>query len=293
MTKQLGKRAAWIALIAVSGLFFLFALLTGVLERTSGDRVCSLFGSRFAAVEITADPDYPRGSLVRLQQGSIPENTPVAVYADGVLVLSDSRLSDSEVGGKVISHEQILGSVDLQIPGAGWLFILTGTDIGWILSLVFSFLFCAAGTIGLVRVRGEAAETPDPVIENSDPFPELDYKLGSRPAVSESFDVKTLVITQTRAASSAIRSQKGEVRIYASGQEKVLPLNIGRRVVMIGGYMITVDITKAPERTTEDITKELPVIRSGSTGASSAQQTSPEDRQKDRQEKERTEDSEE
>lgn len=293
MTKQLGKRAAWIALIAVSGLFFLFALLTGVLERTSGDRVCSLFGSRFAAVEITADPDYPRGSLVRLQQGSIPENTPVAVYADGVLVLSDSRLSDSEVGGKVISREQILGSVDLQIPGAGWLFILTGTDIGWILSLVFSFLFCAAGTIGLVRVRGEAAETPDPVIENSDPFPELDYKLGSRPAVSESFDVKTLVITQTRAASSAIRSQKGEVRIYASGQEKVLPLNIGRRVVTIGGYMITVDITKAPERTTEDITKELPVIRSGSTGASSAQQTSPEDRQKDRQEKERTEDSEE
>ena len=288
MTKQLGKRAAWIALIAVSGLFFLFALLTGVLERTSGDRVCSLFGSRFAAVEITADPDYPRGSLVRLQQGSIPENTPVAVYADGVLVLSDSRLSDSEVGGKVISREQILGSVDLQIPGAGWLFILTGTDIGWILSLVFSFLFCAAGTIGLVRVRGEAAETPDPVIENSDPFPELDYKLGSRPAVSESFDVKTLVITQTRAASSAIRSQKGEVRIYASGQEKVLPLNIGRRVVTIGGYMITVDITKAPERTTEDITKELPVIRSGSTGASSAQQTSPEDRQKDRQEKERT-----
>ena len=137
MTKQLGKRAAWIALIAVSGLFFLFALLTGVLERTSGDRVCSLFGSRFAAVEITADPDYPRGSLVRLQQGSIPENTPVAVYADGVLVLSDSRLSDSEVGGKVISREQILGSVDLQIPGAGWLFILTGTDIGWILSLVF------------------------------------------------------------------------------------------------------------------------------------------------------------
>ena len=293
MTKQLGKRAAWIALIAVSGLFFLFALLTGVLERTSGDRVCSLFGSRFAAVEITADPDYPRGSLVRLQQGSIPENTPVAVYADGVLVLSDSRLSDSEVGGKVISREQILGSVDLQIPGAGWLFILTGTDIGWILSLVFSFLFCAAGTIGLVRVRGEAAETPDPVIENSDPFPELDYKLGSRPAVSESFDVKTLVITQTRAASSAIRSQKGEVRIYASGQEKVLPLNIGRRVVTISGYMITVDITKAPERTTEDITKELPVIRSGSTGASSAQQTSPEDRQKDRQEKERTEDSEE
>ena len=293
MTKQLGKRAAWIALIAVSGLFFLFALLTGVLERTSGDRVCSLFGSRFAAVEITADPDYPRGSLVRLQQGSIPENTPVAVYADGVLVLSDSRLSDSEVGGKVISREQILGSVDLQIPDAGWLFILTGTDIGWILSLVFSFLFCAAGTIGLVRVRGEAAETPDPVIENSDPFPELDYKLGSRPAVSESFDVKTLVITQTRAASSAIRSQKGEVRIYASGQEKVLPLNIGRRVVTIGGYMITVDITKAPERTTEDITKELPVIRSGSTGASSAQQTSPEDRQKDRQEKERTEDSEE
>ena len=293
MTKQLGKRAAWIALIAVSGLFFLFALLTGVLERTSGDRVCSLFGSRFAAVEITADPDYPRGSLVRLQQGSIPENTPVAVYADGVLVLSDSRLSDSEVGGKVISREQILGSVDLQIPGAGWLFILTGTDIGWILSLVFSFLFCAAGTIGLVRVRGEAAETPDPVIENSDPFPELDYKLGSRPAVSESFDVKTLVITQTRAASSAIRSQKGEVRIYASGQEKVLPLNIGRRVVTIGGYMITVDITKAPERTTEDITKELPVILSGSTGASSAQQTSPEDRQKDRQEKERTEDSEE
>ena len=293
MTKQLGKRAAWIALIAVSGLFFLFALLTGVLERTSGDRVCSLFGSRFAAVEITADPDSPRGSLVRLQQGSSPENTPVAVYADGVLVLSDSRLSDSEVGGKVISREQILGSVDLQIPGAGWLFILTGTDIGWILSLVFSFLFCAAGTIGLVRVRGEAAETPDPVIENSDPFPELDYKLGSRPAVSESFDVKTLVITQTRAASSAIRSQKGEVRIYASGQEKVLPLNIGRRVVTIGGYMITVDITKAPERTTEDITKELPVIRSGSTGASSAQQTSPEDRQKDRQEKERTEDSEE
>ena len=293
MTKQLGKRAAWIALIAVSGLFFLFALLTGVLERTSGDRVCSLFGSRFAAVEITADPDYPRGSLVRLQQGSIPENTPVAVYADGVLVLSDSRLSDSEVGGKVISREQILGSVDLQIPDAGWLFILTGTDIGWILSLVFSFLFCAAGTIGLVRVRGEAAETPDPVIENSDPFPELDYKLGSRPAGSESFDVKTLVITQTRAASSAIRSQKGEVRIYASGQEKVLPLNIGRRVVTIGGYMITVDITKAPERTTEDITKELPVIRSGSTGASSAQQTSPEDRQKDRQEKERTEDSEE
>ena len=148
-----------------------------------------------------------------------------------------------------------------------------------------------------MRVRGEAAETPDPVIENSDPFPELDYKLGSRPAVSESFDVKTLVITQTRAASSAIRSQKGEVRIYASGQEKVLPLNIGRRVVTIGGYMITVDITKAPERTTEDITKELPVIRSGSTGASSAQQTSPEDRQEDhqedRQEKERTEDSEE
>ena len=297
MTKQLGKRAAWIALTAVSGLFFLFALLTGVLERTSGDRVCSLFGSRFAAVEITADPDYPRGSLVRLQQGSIPENTPVAVYADGVLVLSDSRLSDSEVGGKVISREQILGSVDLRIPGAGWLFILTGTDIGWILSLVFSFLFCAAGTIGLVRMRGAAAETPDPVIENSDPFPELDYKLGSRPAVSESFDVKTLVITQTRAASSAIRSQKGEVRIYASGQEKVLPLNIGRRVVTIGGYMITVDITKAPERTTEDITKELPVIRSGSTGASSAQQTSPEDRQedhqKDHQEKERTEDSEE
>lgn len=297
MTKQLGKRAAWIALIAVSGLFFLFALLTGVLERTSGDRVCSLFGSRFAAVEITADPDYPRGSLVRLQQGSIPENTPVAVYADGVLVLSDSRLSDSEVGGKVISREQILGSVDLRIPGAGWLFILTGTDIGWILSLVFSFLFCAVGTIGLVRMRGAAAETPDPVIENSDPFPELDYKLGSRPAVSESFDVKTLVITQTRAASSAIRSQKGEVRIYASGQEKVLPLNIGRRVVTIGGYMITVDITKAPERTTEDITKELPVIRSGSTGASSAQQTSPEDRQedhqKDHQEKERPEDSEE
>ena len=289
MTKQLGKRAAWIALIAVSGLFFLFALLTGVLERTSGDRVCSLFGSRFAAVEITADPDYPRGSLVRLQQGSIPENTPVAVYADGVLVLSDSRLSDSEVGGKVISREQILGSVDLRILGAGWLFILTGTDIGWILSLVFSFLFCTAGTIGLVRMRCAAAETPDPVIENSDPFPELDYKLGSRPAVSESFDVKTLVITQTRAASSAIRSQKGEVRIYASGQEKVLPLNIGRRVVTIGGYMITVDITKAPERTTEDITKELPVIRSGSTGASSAQQTSP----KDRQEKERPEDSEE
>ena len=292
MTKQLGKRAAWIALIAVSGLFFLFALLTGVLERTSGDRVCSLFGSRFAAVEITADPDYPRGSLVRLQQGSIPENTPVAVYADGVLVLSDSRLSDSEVGGKVISREQILGSVDLRIPGAGWLFILTGTDIGWILLLVFSFLFCAAGTIGLVRMRC-AAETPDPVIENSDPFPELDYKLGSRPAVSESFDVKTLVITQTRAASSAIRSQKGEVRIYASGQEKVLPLNIGRRVVTIGGYMITVDITKAPERTTEDITKELPVIRSGSTGASSAQQTSQEDRQKDHQENERPEDSEE
>ena len=73
--------------------------------------------------------------------------------------------------------------------------------------------------------------------------------------------VKTVIITQTRAASSAIRSQKGEVRIFASGQEKVLPLNVGKRVVTLGGYTITVDIARTPERT-EDITRELPVIRS-------------------------------
>ncbi len=268
--KRLGRRSVLIVFTVISGVFFLCALLAGIDERVSGDGMVTLFGSRFAAVEITADEEYPRGSLIRLQQGSIPENTPVAVRTQGVLVLSDSRLSESALDGKNISREQILGSVDLRIPYAGWLFILTGSDTGFVLSLLLSLLICGVCGGLMIRMHLAAAEQErqealDAMNTDTieDLFPELDYKLKSRPSPTVENGVKTLVITQTRAASSAIRSQKGEVRIYASGQEKVLPLNIGRRVVHIGGYNITVDISKAPERTTEDITKELPVIHSG------------------------------
>ena len=261
-----------IAAIALSAAFLVLTIFTGALLHLSGDGTMRIGGNRLVAIEITS-PDYPRGSLVALSSGSIPENTPVAVRLDGVTVLNASQLS-SGVGSSTISREQILGGVKWCIPAAGWLAVLVGTLPGLAGCLIIPMLIIAASVFMLLRycrAAGGFGSYPLPRTGDGktadgqgnedalDPFPELDHRLKpEKPAVSPA--VKTLVITQTRAASSAIRSQKGEVRIYASGQEKVLPLSVGKRTITLGGYQITVDIAREQPRT-EDVTRELPVMR--------------------------------
>ena len=93
--KQLCLKILSIAVIAAGMLMLLAAAVFGVLSRMSGDGTVHLLGSRFAAVEIS-QPDYPRGSLVRLGQGSIPENVPVAVNSGGVAVISFEQLAGVE-----------------------------------------------------------------------------------------------------------------------------------------------------------------------------------------------------
>ncbi len=260
--KRLCLKILSIAVVAAGMLMFISFAVFGILYRVSGDGTIHLIGSRFAAVEIS-QPEYSRGSLVRLREGSIPENVPVAVRNGGVTVISYEQLTGDDE--KSFSREQILGGVELCLPVAGWLLIGVQTTFGMILCLAVSGTVACGGGALLAGTKHRKAEqrqnTRQDELMASDPFPELDYKLGKGNVQTAPPAVKTVVITQTRAASSAIRSQKGEVRIYASGQEKVLPLNVGKRVVILGGYTITVDIARTPERT-EDITRELPVIRS-------------------------------
>ena len=143
------------------------------------------------------------------------------------------------------------------------LFCWAQTGFGMALCLTVPALL-AAGSVGALAAlrpngrlpRGKEEEPPAQAV---DPFPDLDYRFGAKSPAAPA-NVKTVVITQTRPASSAIRNQKGEVRIYASGQESVLPLSVGRRVVSLGGYQITVDIARTGSRT-EDITRELPAMR--------------------------------
>ena len=261
-----------IVAIVLSMVFLILTIFTGVMLRSSGDGTLRIGGYRMAAVEISS-PEYPRGSLVGLSSGSIPENTPVAVRLDGVTVLKASQLN-SQVGNSTISREQILGGVKWCVPAAGWMVVLIRTVPGLTVCFAVPVLLIAAAVFVLLRYcravsgfgsyplphakDGSASDGQDNE-EIDDPFPELDYRLKTKmPDISPA--VKTIVITQTRAASSAIRSQKGEVRIYASGQEKVLPLSVGKRTVTIGGYQITVDIAREQPRT-EDVTRELPVMR--------------------------------
>ena len=72
------------AVLALSVIMLALTAFTCILLYSSGGKTFTLFGNRYAAVEMTGDPGYPRGSLIRLQQGSIPENTPVAVDAGGI-----------------------------------------------------------------------------------------------------------------------------------------------------------------------------------------------------------------
>ncbi len=266
----MSKKRAFLKILAIlvmiaSVLMLALTVFTCVLLYSSSGKTFTLFGNRYAAVEMTGDPGYPRGSLIRLQQGSIPENTPVAVDAGGIVVLSDNRLDDAAVDGKPvsISREQILGAVNWSLPGAGWLLCWVQTGLGAALCLtVPALLICvSAGVLIYLRPREKFHREKEEAAANTnpDPFPDLDYRLGTRTPSSPAA-VKTVVITQTRPASSAIRNQKGEVRIYASGQETVLPLSVGRRVVSLGGYQITVEISQTGSRT-EDITRELPALR--------------------------------
>lgn len=260
--KRLCLKILSIAVIAAGMLMLVWSAVFGILFRVSGDGTIHLMGGRFAAVEIS-QPDYPRGSLVRLRDGSIPENVPVAVSSDGVMVISYEQLANAD--SKSFSREQILGGVQLSLPLIGWLLLGVQTTSGMVFCMALSgAAACGGGALLAGTRRRQSTEwenVPKDELPASDPFPELDYKLGKGNVQTVPSAVKTVVITQTRAASSAIRSQKGEVRIFASGQEKVLPLNVGKRVVTLGGYTITVDIARTPERT-EDITRELPVIRS-------------------------------
>ncbi len=260
--KRLCLKILSILMIVAGLLMLLAAAVFGILCRVSGDGTVHVMGSQFAAVEI-GQPDYPRGSLIRLGQGSIPENVPVAVDSDGVAVISYEQLAG--VGENAFSRSQILGGVEFCLPLAGWLLIGVQTTPGMVLWMALPGALACGGGALLAGTRRRAATAvhpaaPLPDETPSEPFPELDYKLGRGNVQVAPSAVKTVIITQTRAASSAIRSQKGEVRIFASGQEKVLPLNVGKRVVTLGGYTITVDIARTPERT-EDITRELPVIR--------------------------------
>ena len=252
-------------LLGAGALALALSVFCGAVLSGSDGKTFTLFGRRYAAVELTADPGYPRGSLVRLQQGSIPENTPVAVDAGGILVLSDSRLDNAAVDGKPVSiaREQILGAVDWKLAGAGAIFNWLKTAPGIALCCGLPAICMAGGgaMLILLREKKRRADEEPAVQPAADPFPGLDYRLGAKTPASPA-DVQTVVITQTRPASSAIRNQKGEVRIYASGQESVLPLSVGRRVVTLGGYQITVEIEKAGART-EDITRELPAFRRG------------------------------
>ena len=91
------------AVLALSVIMLALTAFTCILLYSSGGKTFTLFGNRYAAVEMTGDPGYPRGSLIRLQQGSIPENTPVAVDAGGIVVLSDNRLDDAAVDGKPVA----------------------------------------------------------------------------------------------------------------------------------------------------------------------------------------------
>ena len=260
--KRLCLKILSIAVIAAGMLMLISSAVFGVLYRVSGDGTIHLMGGQFAAVEI-GQPDYPRGSLVRLRDGSIPENVPVAVRSGGVMVISYEQLAGADE--KSFSREQILGGVELCLPLMGWLLIGVQTTSGMVFCMAVSgAVACGGGALlaGTKRRKSDDQQNArQDELPASDPFPELDYKLGKGNVQTAPSAVKTVVITQTRAASSAIRSQKGEVRIFASGQEKVLPLNVGKRVVTLGGYTITVDIARTPERT-EDITRELPVIRS-------------------------------
>ena len=254
------------ALLGAGALALALSAFCGALLYGADGKTFTLFGCRYAAVELTGDPGYPRGSLIRLQPGSIPENTPVAVDAGGILVLSDSRLDNAAVDGKPVSiaREQILGAVDWMLPGAGYPFNWLRTTAGAVLCFGLPALCMAGGGAALILLRDKrrrADEDAPAVQPAADPFPDLDYRLGAKTPASPA-NVQTVVITQTRPASSAIRNQKGEVRIYASGQESVLPLSVGRRVVTLGGYQITVEIEK-PGARTEDITRELPAFRRG------------------------------
>ncbi len=274
--KRLCLKIFSIAAIVISALFLILTMVSGIMMRSSGDGTLHISGTRLAAIDIST-PDYPRGSLVGLMQGSIPENTPVAVRMDGITVLTNNQLT--KAGNPPVSREQILGGVSWSVHTAGWIFILTETIQGLLFCLLIPVLIIGLATFLLLRYgqaagsfgsyslpqkgkKHPAAQDGTPLPEDdekADPFPELDYRLKpQKTAVSPA--VKTVVITQTRPASSAIRNQKGEVRIYASGQEKVLPLNTGKRVVNIGGYNITVDIAREQPRT-EDVTRELSVIK--------------------------------
>lgn len=262
--KRLCLKVLSIAAIAIGGVFLLLTILSGVLLRSADDGCMRLGSSRFAAVEI-ASPDYPRGSMIGLTSGSIPENTPVAVSKEGIAVLTAEQL-EGETG---ISREQVLGGVRWCVPMLGWLAIWIQTVPGLLLCLllpaaligcgVAELLWCGGAKGGRSPLPAKNTAESEPETEE-EPFAALDYRLKSKePSVPPA--VKTVVITQTRPASSAIRNQKGEVRIYAAGQEKVLPLNTGRRVVTLGGYTITVDIARSDGQQTEDITRELPVLR--------------------------------
>lgn len=274
--KRLCLKIVSIAAIIVNILLLLLVILSGIMLRSSGDGTLHINGNRITAVDVSA-PDYPCGSLIGLMQGSIPENTPVAVQLDGITVLTNNQLNDAE--NPPISREQILGGVKWRVHTAGWLIVIIKTIPGLLICLLLPVAVLALSVFVLLRYGRAAgnfgsyplpkkghkpAGIPDDGSlpgsdESADPFPELDYRLKTRKTVAP-VNVKTLIITQTRPASSAIRNQKGEVRIYASGQEKVLPLNTGKRVVTIGGYTIAVDITRE-QLSTEDVTRELPVMK--------------------------------
>ncbi len=195
-------------------------------------------------------------------EGSIPENTPVAVDAGGIVVLSDNRL---RARGRRRQAGRHLPGADpgggrLSLPWAGILFCWVQTGLGMALSRCRRCWRPGRRGSAALRPSGRLprGKEEEPPAQAADPFPDLDYRFGAKSPAAPA-NVKTVVITQTRPASSAIRNQKGEVRIYASGQEWV-PLSVGRRVVSLGGYQITVDIARTGSRT-EDITRELPAMR--------------------------------
>ena len=165
------------AVLALSVIMLALTAFTCILLYSSGGKTFTLFGNRYAAVEMTGDPGYPRGSLIRLQQGSIPENTPVAVDAGGIVVLSDNRLDDAAVDGKpvAISREQILGAVDWSLPWAGILFCWVQTGLGMALCLTVPALL-AAGSVGALAALRPNGRLPrgkeeEPPAQAADPFP--------------------------------------------------------------------------------------------------------------------------
>ena len=255
--RQILKRILGIVAITLSTLILTLNITVGVMLRISGDGTIQLGKTRVTAVDTTAAA-FHRGDLIGLMSGSIPENTPVAVRVDGVAVLSSGQLSQAG-----ISREQVLGGVGWAVPFAGWPIVWMNSMLGLLLGMFVPFFIICWGVILLLTSRkgglpegfpGTVKAPPaDPVLS------QLDFKL-PKEKTAETPEVKTVLISQTRPASSGIRSKKGEVRVYAGGEERVIPLNLGRRVVSIGEYIITVDIAKESLRV-EDVTRELPVMR--------------------------------